>query len=319
VEVANKRFSYVRTQLAGDEQLWRRLAPTLKGGSKDRLFDFAEILASLVLSEDSAFSDCIQALAGTNVRSALELLEAFSVSPSNDIEHWFKVAEKQLGQSERWLHVLLRGNLNRYNEKGAKVLNLFQVSSSKVESHFVGVRILQYLAWHEASYGHERALTVDGVKDQLFGLSYDEEDVLAWINKLGRWGLILSSSKGEPPWSGEDAIAIGTGGTFYLQRLARAKDYIAAVSDDTNVYDEEVFKTLVHIQKDPKLGAARYEQKATVFLRYLVDAETHEIDVDGVEAVWVQPIARDIATALFGSAFVSRGRARRSSRPPPRS
>ena len=134
-----------------DERLWRRLAPSLRGGSKERLFDVAEILAQLVLSEDSTFSDCIQALAGTNVRSALELLEAFSISPTNDIERWFRVVERSGGrvQPEGWLRILLRGKLNRYNERDGKILNLFQTSSSKVESHFVGVRVLQYLRARE--------------------------------------------------------------------------------------------------------------------------------------------------------------------------
>jgi hypothetical protein len=316
VDVANKRFGYVRSQLSTDARLWRRLAPSLKGASKDRLFDFAEILAQLVLSGESALSECIQALAGTNVRSALEILEAFSVSPSNDIEHWFKVIETNAGrvQPEGWLRVLLRGKLTRYNEKGGKILNLFQVSASKVESHFVGVRALQYLSWHEASYGNERALTVNGVKDQLFGLSYDEEDVLHWINKLGVWGLILSPSKGEPPWNGEDVVTIGAAGIFYLEHLVFAKDYIAGMADDTNVYDEDVFKSLVDIHKDDASGARRYEQKAITFLRYLVDAEANEIDVEGIESVWVRPLARDIAVAQFGSSFLSR---RKRSGPPP--
>jgi hypothetical protein len=315
-DVANKRFGYVKSQLSTDERLWRRLAPSLKGGSKDRLFDFAEILAQLVLSEESALSECIQALAGTNVRSALEILEAFSTSPSNDIEHWFKVVEKNAGrvQPDGWLRVLLRGKLSRYSEKGGKILNLFQVSPSKVESHFVAIRALQYLSWHEASYGNERALTVNGIKDQLFGLSYDEEDVLHWINKLGSWGLVLSPSKGEPPWSGEDAVTIGAAGIFYLERLVYAKDYITAMADDTNIYDEDVFKVLVDIHKDETLGSRRYEQKAITFLRYLVDAETHEIDVDGVESAWVRPLAKDIAVAQFGSSFLSH---RKRSRPPP--
>ena len=34
----------------------------------------------------------------------------------------------------------------------------------------MALRLLQYLGWHEASYGNERAVTVNGVKDQLFGL-----------------------------------------------------------------------------------------------------------------------------------------------------
>jgi len=192
--------------------------------------------------------------------------------------------------------------------------NLFQVSASKLESHFVGVRALQYLSWHEASYGNERALTVNGVKDQLFGLSYDEEDVLHWLNKLGIWGLILSPSKGEPPWNGEDVVAIGAAGIFYLEHLVYAKDYIVAVADDTNVYDEEVFKSLVDIHKDDSLGSRRHEQKAITFLRYLVDAEANEIDVEGLESVWVRPLASDVAVTQFGSSFLSR---RKRSRPPP--
>ena len=120
-------------------------------------------------------------------------------------------------------------------------------------------------------------------------------------------GLVVSSSKAEPPWAGDDVVSVGSAGVFYLDRLVYSKEYISAVADDTNVYDQEVFRALVDIHKDNTLGS---ERNTTWWMPRLTRLTPRALSRRA------RAIARDIAVAQFGSGFLATKRPR--SRPPPR-
>lgn len=328
VEVARRRFEYARKRLQGDPRLRRRFEHALAGHPSDRVYDFAEILSELVLGENKSIQTCIQALTGTNIRRALELLEHFSTSPNTDLNALFSAyrsaeMRRRIDYGpplEAFLRSIMRMFSTRYEEEHSKVMNLFQVSRQVLSSHFTGIRILQFLSWRSSQERSSPDASLEDVIRHLGALVYGSADVISMMNALGRYGLVGSLSKAEPPWMRNDVVRLGAAGRYYLEELVFNREYIKNIVDDTIVYDEQLFATMDFLQNDrERPWPQRLDEKALAFLVYLGRREQEELGRIGVPSTWppwLRPIADVIGTRYFGRRYrdarsrPSRGRSR---------
>ena len=316
VEVARRRFDYARNRLKSDPRLSKRFDRALAGVSSDRVFDFADIMSEMILGEGRGIQGRIQALVGTNIRLALELLEDFATSPNTDLDKLFREyrhgemrQRHDIGASlDSFLRSVMRMKRQRYDESGSKIVNLFQVPANILASHFTAVRILQLLAWKSRQPREAADILVRDLIAQLGALGHTSTSVLNSLSHLGEHGLVNSLSRPEPPWSSADAVRLGAAGRYYLEELIYNREYIQELTDDLIVYDEPVFDSLLHLHKDPsRPWHEKYEEKSKVMLIYLARRERDELNRIGPQSKrpeWLKPVAEEIGTRFFGGLFV---------------
>lgn len=321
VEVAERRFNYTRTRLTTDRRLFQRFARALGGIPAERVFDFAEIISEMVLGESRGIQACIQALAGTNIRVALELLEAFATSPTTDLDKLFR--EYRHGEQNRhhdvgptldaFLRSVMRDKDLRYREEKSRIVNLFQASKTQIVSHFTAIRILQLLVWkshqtYDSRNFESTDLSVRDVIAQLGSLGYTGSSVTSFLSRLGKHGLVNSLSKPEPPWSPTDTVRLGSAGRYYLEELIFNREYIKSLVDDVIYYEEPVLRSLEHFDRDSvRPWRERAEDKARGMLIYLARREHDELSRIGAQTArpeWLRPVAQQIGTQFFGRSFL---------------
>jgi hypothetical protein len=314
-EVAAKRFDYVRKQFRDDPALSKRFIRSLPGVQVDRVIDFGNILAELVLGENREIQECIQALAGTNIRRALELLEDFASSPNTDLNYLFGLYERgrksgrEVGPTlDVFLRPIMWTDQLRYSEQTtSKVMNLFQVTGSRLTSHFTAVRILQLLSWQSKQARESADMQFSHVIDRLAAIGQGRTEVRSVAEHLGKFGLVNSLSKPEAPWEEKDSLRLGAAGSYYLERLLHSREYIFNVVDDTIIYDAGVHDTLIHLQHDrEREWPARRADKARTFLLYLARREIAELTRMGAPKArppWLVPVAELLGVEFFGQDF----------------
>jgi energy-coupling factor transporter ATP-binding protein EcfA2 len=311
VEVAKKRFDAARKRLASDQKFRRRLSACLSGTPIERVTDFAEIMSELLMSDQGALGECISCLAGTNIRTALRLLEDFAVSPHTDLNRLFKSYQNaskghfSAGPPiDVFLRSVMRGDAQRYSENNSHIINLFQAPNQRVGSHFTAIRVLQFLDWCSGRAHIAVDSTVNEVVSRLGAIGHSPSDVMDMLNHLGRHGLVLSLSRAEPNWQREDVIRIGVAGKFYLERMLDNREYINNILDDTTIYEERVLTGLQLVQDDRLIShRERLDKKALQFLGYLARREPQEVPAQrgASSPVWLNKVSERIGIRRFGA------------------
>jgi len=323
LSVAARRFDYVQNRLSKDSKLFARIRNRLEGFPLERVMDFMSVLAEIVLKESADIRECIQSIAGTNVRLALEYLRYFATSANTDIERLLKDYNKKALLNlpsqqpiEVFIRSIMRMDLTRYSESSSSpVVNLFQGNTNQVVSHFTLVRVLQMLRHVALTSRDAKDCTLS---DLMAGVSaspgHSPQLVKNGAEYLGKHGLVLSRDEPEPPYEQDSLIRISAAGVYYLENLIGNREYLRSVADDTIVYDHNTFKTLSWIQTTDEMEWHRKEnEKAKTLLRYLHVKETAELNRAGPRNQrpnWLEPVILGIATKAFGSEFslsLSRG------------
>lgn len=314
VEVAKKRFDYARNQLEKDSRLSKKFDRVMGEFPRERVFDFADIMSEMILGHGEAIRDCIQSLAGTNVRLALELLEIFATSPNTNINRLFSDYRHQsnhqteIGTSvDIFLRSVMRNNSLRYDESSSHIVNVFQASSKQLVSHFTAVRMLQFLHWKSQQVRESTDSTVNVLTVHLGSLGHSSGAVMDVLAHLGKHGLVNSLSRPEPPWDMKDVVRIGAAGRYYLHTLLINREYVHGITDDTVVYDEQASVAMEHIHKDPnRTWPIKYQEKARILLLYLARHEKQELNRLGSRDLWPKwlvPVAESLGTRFYGKVF----------------
>lgn len=306
LEVAAKRFRYAQDAFQRDPHLWRRFQGSLGGQPFKRVLDFAEILAELILSEESRIAEMITALSGTNMRRALSFLSEFSTSPWTDLNRMFRAYEggaSAKASSDDFLRSVLKRDKRRYIEdESAMVMNLFRADGGRVMSYFVGIRMLQFLDWNSRRTG-QRDVAIKTLLAVFTGIGYPASDVRSTLDRLGQFGLVGSLSRAEPPWQEMDSVRLGAAGEFYLYKLIFAREYLFNVVDDSVIYDADVFAELRHAEQNVEQPVIRrLQDRLHVFLHYLRRKELDELQRLGAQRQqlgWIEEVSgRAIMTSL---------------------
>jgi energy-coupling factor transporter ATP-binding protein EcfA2 len=308
-DVVARRFDYVRRRLSHDAALSAQVERSMQGFDRSRVQDFVEIISDVVLRDSVDFQFCIQSLAGTNVRLALELLRRYCSSTNTDIDRLFREHKARSFSQPVDLLIasLMRGNNARYEEHGSPIVNLFQVEGDRITSHLMATRLLQYLDSRKTLARAELDVNLIDTFREMNSCRYDFTDLQKCCNHLGRHGLILSRTRPEPPWEPNDFIRISSSGEYYLSTLLRNRDYVRNVVDDTIVYDRKTAADLRAYHEDDSLTwPRRSEEKTKLFLSYLSDKESRELQAIGPVSVrprWLREVVQEIAERLYGHEF----------------
>jgi hypothetical protein len=206
-----------------------------------------------------------------------------------------------------FLRSVMRMGGRRYEEAASKIVNVFQVNTNVLVSHFTGVRILQLLRWKVNQPREVSDITIRDVSERLGALGYVTSNIESVLKHFGKHGLVNSLSKPEPPWDNADVVRLGAAGRYYLEELLFEREYVQGLTDDTIVYEENVLAALELLHKDTqRTWADRYTEKTRTLLVYLGRKEREELQRLGApdkRPTWLTPIAEEIGIKFFGASF----------------
>ncbi len=301
-KVVERRLAYARQRFRGDNSLYAQFAIAARGTPVERVFEFVEMMAEMVLGQGGEVSECIQNIAGTNVRTALDLLTDFAISPHTNLNRLFADyrARRLLQPLDSFLNSLMRGKNMRYTEQRSRILDVFQASRFHRISHLVSIRILQFLLHRAEARQEDRDIRVGDLVTAA-GVAGFPVGILEVINHLGKFGLLNSRTKAEGPWGADDLVEIGTAGSYYLTRLLKTNAYLQNVVDDVVIYDSRVLHSLLEVQR--RLGVSwsdKHKLKLQALLAYLWDIERD----DPLKLSGSSKVIEDVARSRFGNPFV---------------
>ncbi len=106
----------------------------------------------------------------------------------------------------------------------------------------------------------------------LGAIGHGSSEVLEVLNHVGRFALVGSLSRPEPPWTNLDTVRLGAAGRYYIDVLLQNREYLRNVVDDTVLYDEQTFASIEFANSDQERSwPQRSDDKARAFLSYLSD------------------------------------------------
>ncbi|WP_437975007.1 P-loop NTPase fold protein [Sorangium sp. So ce295] len=322
ISVVARRIDYSRKLLDGSGVAVAKIRRNLGGHPFERVQDFLEVLAEITLNDNRDISDAIQALSGTDVRTGLGLLRSFVISGNTDVEQFMKDYNRSYFQQplEVFIRSVMRGNVSRYVEKDSRIANIFQAHPKVLRSHFAAVRVLQYLRSRVDQIRVEVDAPVETVVAAVAILGNSPATVKEVLNHLGRYRLILSRTRPEPPWDDGDEVRIGSAGQYYLSTLITSREYIRWITDDTVIYDPDTLDNMVWLHDNGSITwKERYEHKVRSFLLYLLTRERDELMRAGpvnARPAWLAPVVEDICVRFWGVKYAAelRGALKRANR-----
>jgi hypothetical protein len=279
--------------------------PQLPGTLAARLPELGAVIRSFMgsMKQNPELPECIDNIAGGNIRLALELVMRFFGSGHVDTEN----IVKKYNSPEGWtisLHEFLRATIFRdavhYDRASSPVANLFDVCAVDPREHFLLALILGLL--RQAMHSHESHgfceipdvyRTFQGV-----GLTADQIDyaiVRAYRKHLIETPAARSPDDRESP---PRTLRVTTVGLYHVDRLASLFTYIDAVLVATPIFDGDVLANLIDDDRI-EMRIAR----AVSFQKYL-DAQWSKAGISGTAFDWIQSsteLSADIAAVVAAS------------------
>lgn len=215
----------------------------------------------------------LEALAGRNVRRALEMFTAILISGYMSENLIFAMTEGRRRDLPEWLvlRILMRTNYRYFSDGHGYVQNLFALDEESRTAHgFMLLELLDYLATNRkrvSSLRIEGYLYVPEVIAHMVKLGVTREDVMWALELLLRRGLITADHQRSRGIAGQDYVKISASGHCHYVLLAEREEYLANVTLDTWFNDKTTAQAVSRLDRD-----SRHHRKARIQLlrNYLI-------------------------------------------------
>jgi hypothetical protein len=234
--VIDKRLEFGKEITTG-----KILVSTLPAGT---IVDFRKVgifLSSIQysLKESNELIECIDNLAGGNVRLALELIKKFIGSGHIDTTKILSIIEKSktstyLIRLHEFLRTVIFGDNVYYDPGSSPVCNLFDVVTSDLKEHFLALIMLQYVSTHGMKSKSHGFVKIDEIVNFLHSISFSSVQIDNSLTNLHKYKLLETAGRVKPLDSDTPAtsLRITTVGAYHLQRLPYIFVYYDAISTD---------------------------------------------------------------------------------------
>ncbi|GIP08228.1 hypothetical protein J1TS5_03980 [Paenibacillus macerans] len=237
----------------------------------------------------------LEMLANGDVRESLRLFKRVIASPNINYDFLLSAAgnaaiktisDKRLKYAE-----LLRGlaldNRVHYTSTNSKIINIFEINNDGFFSHFTKLRVLLYA---QSNF----SLTVGTLPKGFFKLKsmyneffkYTVKDMDSFIGSclsLQKEGALINLKGTISDLSEDDFISLGSSGYYYLNFLKSHPFYLALVSIDTPIANNESAERIAELYSKSLVAVEfqrnkRYFNMAQVFVNYLIESEKEELE-----------------------------------------
>ena len=265
--VIEKRLLFALKLTSGEipiEGLSERIRVHLK-----KLDAIIRVFLDSLISSDP-LKECIENVAGGNVRLALDLVRQFFGSGHVDTKKIVEIYEKQRRYDvpvHEFVRAIIYGDARRYDPDRSPFANLFDLSQADPKEHFLLPLTLGFLSLHAKSPASEEGFVeTDKVYEGLQGLGYMADQIDATIVRGCRKKLMETAAR-RIPKPGEEmpqALRVTTVGMYHYARLSRMFPYLDAVVVDTPILNRDLRGAIEDVD-----NIADRLVRAEVFCEYL--------------------------------------------------
>lgn len=283
-EVLKRRIDYVMTKF--DFQALNLSAANksvkFQKGSLEHLFK--NLYDTLFSQKNSEVMEFLEETSYPNTRQGLENFKSFLLSGHSKISEYMSF-EYGVGSGipiwEFFKSVALDSNYY-YEASKSKIINLFYPSKNNT-NHFTKIRILNYLfdRLSQSSKKHDY-FKVGEITEQFLKGGYTIDVIEEELQDLFDYKLVSTSEytediEEETLLDSNSMISITSVGVYYLKSLANRFHYVDLVLQDTPIYSEESFNSLLKVFPDSDEYGNRdlknRKESVEMFLEYLKEQE----------------------------------------------
>lgn len=313
-ELVSRRIKHARVSLAKSNHYKMKL---LNPVEISHLTNSLDVINELVLGESESIRKMLEALTSGNMRLAFDYLRRFSVSGHTDINRLIQIFNApKTGQRSRFsfrnfFRPFALGSDHRYHEGNSPIVNIFKVSSTRLDTYFLRCRILAFLL-HTYVSSEGRAKGEIQVRDLLSAMAacrHYENDVLKACIELEKKYLIERLTNPNDILDKDDIIRISASGNYYLTDLAYETDYLVLISQDTYIYEHDAFEKIAAEHRQAEQDRTREQRAVKEFLDYLCRQERRERSELGpantIERPWDRLFAEEIGRKVLGEGWLN--------------
>lgn len=287
--VVKKRLAFAKKITTGEIAV-----PSLQELQPSRLGVLIDIfLRSIDTNID--ILECVENIAGTNVRRALDFIRNFFGSGHVDTEAMLRAASTYLVPLHQFLRALIFGDHEHYDPERSPIANLFDISRIDSKEHFLLPFLLSFLGSSSNSGLEGGFVPIEMVYDRLQGLGYVPDQIDSAIVSASRKNLLQTSGRTIPDAKKAmpRALRWTTIGAYHVTRLCRRFEYIDAMIVDTPILDPVVQK-MIRDESDIRARIAR----GKIFLDYL-DRQWAELGNNALGWDW-SSVSKDVKHKIQG-------------------
>ena len=237
---------------------------------RGELGNFLKTLYSLLFGRRTNVARVLEALAGRDVRRALEMfvsivtsghLSTSAITSTVRGEGEFPINEHHI------IRILMRTDYRLFSDSSGYISNIFYYDNDwSRPDNFLLIEILYFLSMNRKKTGElglEGYFSVLRICDEIQKLGYDREDIFKAINYLLNKELIIADNFNFVEVSLSDCVKIQASGFIHLRVLSERIEYLFGIIPVVPVADEKTAAALAdYINRENQKGQLTASEKA---------------------------------------------------------
>jgi KaiC/GvpD/RAD55 family RecA-like ATPase len=237
----------------------------------------------------------INDISGGNMRQALRFINTFMTSGNTDVDEMISIESNIPPESppvrhyQIPLHHIIKSiileDYKYYTSSHSNIMNLFQVNPQYTNSHFMHLRILNYL-YKRTNYFvalDKGFVDIDEIISNAEIAGLNQKAVEDSLKKLAHYGLVEFDNQNKEGYETATYVRITTTGIYYFERLVNSFAYLDLIFMDTPICNEETLKELrkrinIDFIADKKSRMLVRFERTQIFLDYLKQMEENEFE-----------------------------------------
>lgn len=276
--VIENRLSFALRITSGDIPI-----EAISNGIEVRLQSLAEIIQIFLdsMNRSSEIPECIDNLAGGNVRLALDFVRGFFGSGHVDTQKMIRIYEES-GSYYIPLHEFLRaviyGDNEYFDPEQSTLANVYDLSTIDGKEHFILPLLLGLLDSASSADAEQGFVEITKLYENLQGLGFTAEQIDQVLVRADRKKLIETGARRIPRPGKEmpQTVRLTTIGSYHIARLVKLFTYNDAIIVDTPILDAAVRRSLGNV-----FAISDRLDRAERFRSYL---DEHWTELDAAEA-----------------------------------
>lgn len=236
---------------------------------KGELGNFLKALYSLLFARRTNVARVLEALAGRDVRKALEMFVSIVTSGHLSTS---AITSAVRGGGEipisefHIIRILMRTDYRFFSDNSGYVSNIFYYDNDwSRPDNFLLIEILYYLSIYRKRVGElglEGYFSAQRICDELQKLGYDRDDLLKGINYLLNRQLIIADNFNYAEVALADCVKIQASGFMHLRVLSERIEYLSGVIPVVPIADDRTAAALAdYITRESEKGASTVGEK----------------------------------------------------------
>lgn len=296
--VLRKRIDYVYNLLDLDEdEIFEKSNIRLKlSGEKNVLKMLFKILSRSLNSRRKMGNDILQFIddiSGGDMRKALYLFNQFLISGNTDIDEMMNIEIRSNPLGTYWkgyyipehhiMNSIILEDSRYYSLTNSQIFNVFNVNPGVTNSHFLHLRVLDYLNKRKNYYSKMGNGYVDISSILLDSQTINDtrEAAIDSIIILAEYSLVEFNNQSKEGFKTASHVRITNTGIYYYENLIYKFVYLDLMWGDTPIADDDIILILRNninvddIRNDMERIKVRFN-RTEVFLKYLKKMEDNE-------------------------------------------